>query len=66
LRQTKTKTDELAEVLDIERERLNALAASDTARLDVQDAKVAQFRAQLGPKSQQEAALKIRAARSSP
>jgi HlyD family secretion protein len=61
LTQAKTKAEELAKLLDIERERLGALAGSAKAQLDVQDAKVAQLRAQLELKRRQQAALKVRA-----
>src|SRR5258706_403518 len=61
LKQAKTKADELAEVLQIEQDRLSAFADSSEARLDVQDARVAQLRAQLELKRQQQGALKLRA-----
>ena len=61
LKQAKTKAEELAKLLDIERERLDASADSAKAQLDVQEAKVAQLRAQLALKRKQVEALKIRA-----
>src|SRR5947208_8916212 len=59
LKQATAKAEELAKLLEIEKERLGALTGSDKARLDVQDAKVAQLRAQLELKRRQGAALKI-------
>lgn len=61
LKQAKTKAEELAKVLDIERERLAATDDAAKAQLDVQDAKVSQLRAQLQLKLKQVEALKIRA-----
>ena len=61
LKQATAKAEELAKLLGIEQERLNAFADSAKARLDVQDAKVSQLRAQLDLKRQQRTALKIRA-----
>lgn len=61
LKQAKTKAEELAKVLDIERERLAAADDSAKAQLDVQEAKVSQLRAQLQLKRTQAEALKIRA-----
>jgi HlyD family secretion protein len=48
-------------LLDIERERLGAMPGSAQAQLDVQDARVAQLRAQLELKRRQQTALKVRA-----
>jgi len=59
LKQAKTKADELAKLLDIEQQRLDAGGEAAKAQLDVQDAKVAQFRAQLERKRRQVGALKI-------
>src|SRR5207249_2580949 len=61
LKQATAKAEELAKLLGIEQERLNAFGDSAKARLDVQDAKVSQLRAQLDLKRQQQTALKIRA-----
>jgi HlyD family secretion protein len=61
LAQAKTKAEELSKLLDIERERLDAMADSAKAQLDAQDAKVSQLRAQLELKRRQQAALKVRA-----
>ena len=61
LKQAKTKADELAKLLEIERERLDATADAAKAQLDVQEAKVAQLRAQLALKRKQVEALKIHA-----
>jgi HlyD family secretion protein len=61
LKQAKTKAEELAKLLDIERERLDASVDAAKAQLDVQEAKVAQLRAQLALKRKQVEALKIRA-----
>jgi HlyD family secretion protein len=61
LKQATAKAEELAKLLDIEKRRLSALADSDQARLDVQEARVSQLRAQLELKRQQRAGLKIRA-----
>jgi HlyD family secretion protein len=61
LKQAKTKSDELAKLLEIEQERLGALADSATAQLDVQNSKISQLQALLELKRQQQAGLKIRA-----
>ena len=61
LKQSKTKAEELAKLLAIERERLAACADSAKAQLDAQNAKVSQLRAQLVLKRQQQAGLKLRA-----
>jgi HlyD family secretion protein len=61
LKQAKTKADELAKLLDIEKERLGATDASEKAQLDVQEAKVSQLQATLELKRQQAEGLKIRA-----
>ncbi len=61
LKQARTKAEELAKLLEIEKERLSAFADSARAQLDVQDAKVSQLHAELELKRQQQAALKIRA-----
>jgi len=61
LKQAKTKADELAKLLEIEKERLGATDASETAQLDVQEAKVSQLQAALDLKRQQAEGLKIRA-----
>ncbi len=61
LKQAKTKAEELAKLVDIEQERLAATDDSAKAQLDVQEAKVAQLRAQLQLKHTQVEALKIRA-----
>src|SRR5882724_7697493 len=47
LKQAKTKADELARLLEIEKERLGATDASEKAQLDVQEAKVSQLEATL-------------------
>jgi HlyD family secretion protein len=59
LKQAAAKSEELGKLLGIEKERLSALADSDKARLDVQDAKVSQLRALLELKRQQKTALKL-------
>src|SRR5882724_9930420 len=61
LKQAKTKADELARLLEIEKERLGATDASEKAQLDVQEAKVSQLEATLELKRQQAGGLKIRA-----
>jgi HlyD family secretion protein len=61
LKQSKTKADELAKLLEIEQERLTISADATTAQLAVQEAKVAQLHAQLQLKRNQVEALKIRA-----
>ena len=60
LKQARTKAEELAKLLDIERECLNASDAAAKAQSDVQEAKVSQLRAQLDLKRQQVDGLKIR------
>ena len=60
LKQARTKAEELAKLLDIERECLNASDAAAKAQSDVQEAKVSQLRAQLELKRQQVDGLKIR------
>jgi HlyD family secretion protein len=62
LRQSKAKAEELAKLLEIEKERLTISADASKAQLDVQDAKVEQFRAQLRLRRQQFDSLKVRAA----
>jgi HlyD family secretion protein len=59
--QAKTKAEELSKLLDIEKQQLDAFADSAKARLDAQNAKISQLRAQLDLKRQQKAALQIRA-----
>ena len=61
LKQAKAKAEELAGLLAIEQECLNASDGSAKAQLAVQDAKVAQLQALLDLKQGQVAALKIRA-----
>jgi HlyD family secretion protein len=61
LKQARTKAEEFTKLLEIEQERLTAFADSAKARLEVQDAKVSQLRAQLELKRQHQTALKIRA-----
>jgi HlyD family secretion protein len=61
LKQAKTKAEELAKLLEIERKRLEGFDASAKAQVDVHDAKVSQLRAQLELKQEQVEALKIRA-----
>jgi HlyD family secretion protein len=61
LKQAAAKAEQLAKLLEIEKRRLSALPDSDEARLEVQNAKVSQLRAQLELKQQQRTALKIRA-----
>ncbi|SPE55168.1 Efflux transporter, RND family, MFP subunit [Verrucomicrobia bacterium] len=61
LKQAKTKADELAKLLEIERERLDAFDEAAKAQIDVHEAKVSQLRAQLDLKLTQVEALKIRA-----
>jgi HlyD family secretion protein len=61
LKQAKTKAEEMSKLLEIERERLDASGESAKAQLEVQEAKVAQLRAQLELKRAQAQALKIRA-----
>jgi HlyD family secretion protein len=59
--QSKTKAEELSKLLDIEKQQLDAFADAAKARLDAQNAKISQLRAQLDLKRQQKAALQIRA-----
>jgi HlyD family secretion protein len=59
--QAKTKAEELSKLLDIEKQQLDAFADAAKARLDAQNAKISQLRAQLDLKRQQKAALQIRA-----
>lgn len=61
LKQARTKAQELAKLLDIEQQQLAAVRDAAKARLDGQNAKVAQLQAQLALKRQQKAALQIRA-----
>jgi HlyD family secretion protein len=61
LKQSKTKADELAKLLEIEHERLKISVDAVTAQLAVQEAKVAQLRAAVQLKRRQVEALKIRA-----
>ena len=61
LKQSKTKADELAKLLEIEHERLKISVDAATAQLAVQEAKVAQLRAAVQLKRRQVEALKIRA-----
>jgi HlyD family secretion protein len=61
LKHATAKAHELARLLEIEQQRLAAFADSAKARLDVQEAKVSQLRAQLALKRQQQSALKLRA-----
>lgn len=61
LKQAKTKAEELAKVLEIEHDRLEASAEAASAQLEVQEAKVAQLRAQSKLKHSQAEALKIQA-----
>jgi HlyD family secretion protein len=60
LKQARTKADELAKLLGIEQERLEASDSAAKAQLDVQEARVSQLRAQLELKRQQAEGLKIR------
>ena len=60
LKRAKTKAEELAKLLGIERECLDASDAAAKAQLDVQEAKVSQLRAQLELKRQQAEGLKVR------
>ena len=59
LKQAKTKAEELAKLLEIENERLDASDSAAKAQLDVQEAKVSQLRAQLDLKRRQVEGLKI-------
>jgi len=61
LKQSKAKAEELAKLLEIEQQRLTISADAARAQLAVQDAKVAQLRAQLQLRRRQVEALKIRA-----
>src|SRR6266511_700566 len=61
LKQAKAKAEQLAHLLEIERERLKISADSAKAQLAVQDAKVAQLRAQAPLRKQQVEARKNRA-----
>jgi HlyD family secretion protein len=61
LKQSETKAEELASLFEIEQKRLAISADAANAQLAVQEAKVAQLRAQLELKRHQVEALKIRA-----
>ena len=61
LKESKAKVEELAKLLAIEKERLAILGDAATAQLAVQEASVAQLRAQLALKRRLVEALKIRA-----
>jgi HlyD family secretion protein len=61
LKQSRAKADELTKLLEIEEERLAISADAAKAQLTVQEAKVAQLRAQLEMKRHQSEALKVRA-----
>jgi HlyD family secretion protein len=61
LKQARTKSEELAKLLGIEQERLDADDDAAKAQLDVQEAKVSQLGAQLDLKRTQVEALNIRA-----
>ena len=61
LKQTKTKAEELAKLLEIERERLEASEEAAKALLEVQEAKVARLQAQSELKRMQAEVLKIHA-----
>ncbi len=61
LKQSKAKAEELAKLLEIEQQRLTISADAARAQLAVQEAKVAQLRAQLQLRRRQVEALKIRA-----
>ena len=61
LKKSKARAEELAKLLEIEQERFKISADAAKAQLAVQDAKMAQFRAQLQLKQRQVEALKIRA-----
>src|SRR6266511_4122165 len=61
LKQSRAKAEQLAHLLEIERERLKISADSAKAQLAVQDAKVAQLRAQAPLRKQQVEARKNRA-----
>src|SRR5216117_78986 len=61
LKQSKAKAEELANLLEIEQERLKISADAAKAQLAVQEAKVSQLHAQLQLRRRQVEALKIRA-----
>jgi len=61
LKQSKTKVDELTNLLRIERERLRVGSNSALAQIAVQEAKVTQLRAAAQLKKKQAEALKVRA-----
>lgn len=61
LKQSKAKMEELDKLLEIEKERLKISAEAARAQVAVQDAKVAQLRAQQQLKHRQVEALKVRA-----
>lgn len=61
LKKSKAKAEELGKLLEIEQERLKISVDAAQAQLAVQDAKVAQLRAQAQLKKKQVEALKIRA-----
>jgi HlyD family secretion protein len=61
LKESRTKEEELSKLLDIEKERLKILDAAAAAQLGVQEATVAQLKAQLAQKRRLIEALKIRA-----
>ncbi len=60
LKQAKTKATELGKLLEIERARLDSADPAAAAQLDVQNAKVAQLKAQLELRQRQAEGLKIR------
>jgi HlyD family secretion protein len=61
LKESKAKVEELSKLFEIEKERLKILDDAATAQLGVQEATVAQLRAQLALKRRLVEALKIRA-----
>jgi HlyD family secretion protein len=61
LRESKAKVEELAKLFEIEKERLKILDDAAAAQMGVQEATVAQLRAQLALKRRLVEALKIRA-----
>jgi HlyD family secretion protein len=61
LRQSKSKAEDAAQLLEIEKERLKIAAEAAKAQEAVQQAKVEQLRAELNLKRQQAASLKVRA-----
>jgi HlyD family secretion protein len=61
LKQSKTKAEELANLLEIEEERLKISADAAAAQIAAQETKLAQLKGQLELKRQQVEALKIRA-----